>query len=73
MAILVVDDDQAVRDSLRRALTMQGYSVELAADGREALDKLSANGGIDLLILDLLMPGSRSRASSGQTAARCRS
>jgi two-component system response regulator MprA len=57
MAILVVDDDQAVRDALRRALTMQGYSVELAADGREALDKLSANGSsIDLLIVDILMP-----------------
>jgi len=57
MAILVVDDDQAVRDALRRALTMQGYSVELAADGREALDRLSGNGaGIDLAIVDILMP-----------------
>ena len=57
MAILVVDDDQAVRDSLRRALTMQGYAVELAADGREALDKLGGNGaGIDLAIVDVLMP-----------------
>src|SRR5262245_49376315 len=40
MAILVVDDDQAVRDALRRALTMQGYDVDLAADGEEALLKL---------------------------------
>src|SRR5579862_9725138 len=57
MAILVVDDDQAVRDALRRALTMQGYAVELAADGREALDKLAGNGaGIDLAIVDVLMP-----------------
>jgi len=57
MAILVVDDDQAVRDALRRALTMQGYSVELAADGREALDKLAGNGtSIDLAIVDILMP-----------------
>ena len=44
MAILVVDDDQAVRDALRRALTMQGYDVELAVDGEEALFKLRANG-----------------------------
>src|SRR3954462_13288502 len=41
MTILVVDDDQAVRDTLRRALTMQGYSVEVAADGEEALRTLS--------------------------------
>ena len=40
MRILVVDDDQAVRDSLRRALPLQGYDVELAADGEEALERL---------------------------------
>jgi two-component system, OmpR family, response regulator MprA len=57
MAILVVDDDQAVRDALRRALTLQGYDVELAGDGEEALLKLRANpNATDLLILDLLMP-----------------
>jgi two-component system response regulator MprA len=58
MAILVVDDDQAVRDSLRRALTMQGYSVEAAADGEEALDAIAKNGAsVDLLVVDILMPG----------------
>ena len=57
MAILVVDDDQAVRDSLRRALTLQGYDVELAGDGEEALLKVRANpGATDLLIVDVLMP-----------------
>ena len=57
MSILVVDDDQAVRDSLRRALGMQGYDVELAADGSEALARLAANGtSVDLLIVDVLMP-----------------
>jgi two-component system response regulator MprA len=57
MTILVVDDDQAVREALRRALTMQGYSVSLAADGQEALVTLAANGQtVDLLIVDLLMP-----------------
>src|SRR5437762_2653664 len=57
MPVLVVDDDQAVREALRRALTMQGYSVELAADGEEALATLAANGStVDLLILDILMP-----------------
>jgi two-component system response regulator MprA len=56
VAILVVDDDQAVRDALRRALTMEGFTVELAADGREALDKLANGFGVDLLIVDILMP-----------------
>jgi len=57
MAILVVDDDQAVRDALRRALTVQGYTVETAADGREALELLAGNGrSIDLAIVDVLMP-----------------
>ena len=57
MTILVVDDDKAVREALRRALTMQGYSVELAADGEEALKRLSHNGStVDLAIVDVLMP-----------------
>ena len=57
MAILVVDDDQAVRDSLRRALTVQGYDVELAADGEEALFKLRTHpNATDLLVVDVLMP-----------------
>ena len=58
MAILVVDDDQAVRDALRRALTMQGYSVDVAADGEEALATLGKSGAaVDLLVVDILMPG----------------
>src|SRR5579863_3290705 len=57
MAILIVDDDQAVRDALRRALAMQGYEVELASDGEEGLLRVRANpNGIDLLIVDILMP-----------------
>ena len=57
MAILVVDDDQAVREALRRALTMQGYDVELAGDGEEALLRLRSNpNGFDLAIVDILMP-----------------
>jgi two-component system response regulator MprA len=57
MQILVVDDDQAVREALRRALVMQGYDVELAVDGEEALLKLRSNPHAnDLLIVDILMP-----------------
>src|SRR5262249_32293863 len=57
MAILIVDDEQSVRDALRRALTMQGYEVELASDGEEALLKLRSNpNAVDLAIVDILMP-----------------
>jgi len=59
MKILVVDDERAVRDSLRRALELEGYEIELAADGREALSRLMENGTPqpDAVILDVLMPG----------------
>ena len=42
MRILVVDDEPAVRDSLERALRLDGYEVELARDGGEGLAKLRA-------------------------------
>ena len=56
MKILVVDDERAVRDSLRRALELEGYEIDLAADGREALARLG-QAQPDMLILDVLMPG----------------
>src|ERR1043165_4198956 len=57
MRVLVVDDDVAVRESLRRALRLEGYEVELAADGGEALQRLDGNGDDpDLVVLDVLMP-----------------
>jgi two-component system response regulator MprA len=55
--ILVVDDERAVRDALRRALELQGYEVDLASDGAEALARLAANGQVDAVVLDILMPG----------------
>jgi two-component system response regulator MprA len=57
MKILVVDDERAVRDSLRRALELEGYQVELAADGAEAIERLTTDGGPDAVVLDVLMPG----------------
>jgi two-component system, OmpR family, response regulator MprA len=57
MKILVVDDERAVRESLRRALELQGYEVELASDGAEALERLAADGRPDAVVLDILMPG----------------
>src|SRR6266540_3367110 len=56
MRVLVVDDERAVRDSLRRALELEGYDVELAADGEEALERLAQNGEPDAVVLDILMP-----------------
>jgi two-component system, OmpR family, response regulator MprA len=59
MKILVVDDERAVRESLRRALELEGYTVDLADDGEEALERIgsSEEGEADAVILDVLMPG----------------
>ena len=57
MKILVVDDEPAVRDSLRRALELEGYDVDLAIDGEDALGRLSQPVHPDAVILDILMPG----------------
>ncbi len=56
MRILVVDDDPAVRSSLDRALRLEGYEVETAADGPAALQILSL-GSPDAVVLDLGLPG----------------
>ena len=57
MRILVVDDDAAVRESLGRALRLEGYEVEMASDGSEALERLLGDGDDpDLVVLDVLMP-----------------
>jgi two-component system, OmpR family, response regulator MprA len=56
--ILVVDDERAVRESLRRALELEGYEIQLAADGSEALSVLTnEEPQPDAVILDVLMPG----------------
>ena len=53
---MVVDDERAVRDSLRRALELEGYEIELADDGLAALAALEGDE-FDAMILDVLMPG----------------
>ena len=55
MKILVADDEQAVRESLRRSLRFNGYDVVLAVDGEDALDQIRIEQP-DLTILDLMMP-----------------
>src|SRR5829696_9960406 len=53
--VLIVDDEPAVRAALDRALRLDGYEIDLAADGREALDRL-ADAHHDAIVLDVSMP-----------------
>ncbi len=53
--LLVAEDDRAVRDSLRRALRLEGYDVAIAGDGAAALQALDQRGH-DLVVLDVMMP-----------------
>ena len=53
--VLVVDDDRAVRESLRRSLEFNGYNVTLAGDGAEALAAI-ASSAPDALVIDVMMP-----------------
>ena len=53
--ILVVEDEPALRDGLRTALTLEGYAVEVATDGVQALEVLAARPA-DAVVLDVLMP-----------------
>ena len=55
MKILVVDDEQAVRESLRRSLRFNGYEVLTANDGLEAVETVRAENP-ELVILDVMMP-----------------
>jgi CheY-like chemotaxis protein len=56
--VLVVDDEQIVRDLAKLSLERQGYEVLLAENGIEAIDKLRSQGNrIRLVVLDLSMPG----------------
>jgi two-component system response regulator MprA len=53
--LLVVDDDPALSRTLRRALSVEGYAVDCAGDGIEALDRLG-DGDYDAVVLDVSMP-----------------
>ena len=53
--VVVVDDDEALRNAVRRALRLEGYDVDVARDGAEALDQLAGLRS-DLVVLDVLMP-----------------
>ncbi|MEY3681079.1 MAG: hypothetical protein RL547_1692 [Actinomycetota bacterium] len=53
--VLVVDDDRAVRESLVRALDLEGYRVQSASDGAKALDAIKSDQP-DVIVLDVMMP-----------------
>lgn len=54
--ILMVDDNHEIREVVNILLTGEGYQVDEAVDGREALEKIRENS-YDLVILDVMMPG----------------
>lgn len=55
-SILVVDDDEAIREILKMSLEMEGYHVMTAANGKDALDVLSHSPNQGVILLDLMMP-----------------
>jgi DNA-binding NtrC family response regulator len=55
-SILIIDDEAGIRDSLETLLTLEGFNVESAPEGRSGLDML-ARHTYDLLLLDLSLPG----------------
>jgi len=66
-AILLVEDDDAVRELVEAVLSRQGYAVTAAANPKEGLEILSARGPFDMLITDVTMPGMGGR----EFATRC--
>jgi signal transduction histidine kinase/CheY-like chemotaxis protein len=56
-AVLVVEDDPATREGVRQVLESLDYRVQVAADGKEALEMYNSQGGFDLVVTDLVMPG----------------
>ena len=57
MKILIVEDEQHIADGLRFNLEAEGFEIELAADGKIALDILTANGNkFDAIVLDVMLP-----------------
>lgn len=67
--VLVVDDDEAIRETVRFALEDVGYEVDEAADGLAALRKLHGAPSPSVVLLDLMMPGLDGAGVLGAVAA----
>jgi CheY-like chemotaxis protein len=70
--ILVVDDDQLIRDVMLRRLTSLGYRAIAAATGAEALEALASGAHVDLLLTDICMPGGLHGPALAKEARRLR-
>jgi len=55
-SILIVEDDEAIRETLRLALELEGYSVRTASNGKEGIDALPEMPRPCMILLDLMMP-----------------
>lgn len=55
-SILIVEDDDSIRETLQEILEVEGYRVETAIDGQEALDRLRRLPLPSLILLDLMLP-----------------
>jgi CheY-like chemotaxis protein len=64
-SILIIDDDQSLRDSLRRTLRREGYTVLEAAEGGEGLKVLKSHP-VDVVLVDLFMPGKEGLETIGE-------
>lgn len=54
--VFIIEDDVDTRDMLAKFLELEGYNVELAANGRQALDLLASGTNANVIVLDLMMP-----------------
>src|SRR5580765_7552213 len=54
--VLIVEDDEDLRDMMAQMLTIEGFNAATAANGREALDYLHSTGKPNVILLDLMMP-----------------
>ena len=68
--ILLVDDDDVVRETSADMLEELGYTVMQAANGPQALDMLDANPGFDVMVTDIRMPGMSGLELSDMVAGR---
>ena len=54
--VLVVEDDDDIREVIQYVLAGEGYDVDVAKDGLDALGKLEANAQVPMILLDMMMP-----------------